>query len=87
MGLPRADIRPLPPVTPELVDLPGGVDPPLAVGGRPRTKLDPATLAKYYLAWPELPSYRQADALGITRQSHNLHRVFVTQFVKHLEAK
>lgn len=88
----RADIEklervvdvPVPVVIPDLIEMPPDPDPKPG-GGRPPLKVDPAIAAGYFWRNPASISIPMARELfGLSRDGHNLHREFVTDFITEL---
>lgn len=71
-------------VIPDLVEFPPDPDPKPG-GGRPPLKVDPATAAAYFWRNPASISIPMARELfGLSRDGHNLHKEFVTEFITEL---
>ncbi|MBE0670064.1 MAG: hypothetical protein IH588_05720 [Anaerolineales bacterium] len=51
-------------------------------GGRPVAMVNPETAAAYFYQFPKMPSYREAESMGITRTQHGLTVDFMIKFVK-----
>jgi hypothetical protein len=78
--LPRAEVRPAPVVSPDLILLPA--DKPT---GRPPLDVDPIIAARYFWRNPEAISITMARELfNLSRTGHDLHKKFVSEFIAEL---
>lgn len=83
-SLPRAEIRPVETISPDLIILPD--DPETSAGGRPPIQVDPVQAARYFWHNPYTISRAMAaEKLGLSRTAHELHKTFTIQFADELK--